>query len=100
MNVDKYIIKASATVIDALRQLNSLSGGAMTLFVVEDDGRVIGSLTDGDIRRCLIAGAELATSLSEVVHRDFIALRGESIDIKEIRRLRESRVTLVPRLTQ
>ena len=100
MNGDKYIIKASATVIDALRQLNSLSGGAMTLFVVEDDGRVIGSLTDGDIRRCLIAGAELATSLSEVVHRDFIALRGESIDIKEIRRLRESRVTLVPRLTQ
>ena len=99
MKLDKYIIKASATITDALKQLNGLSGGAMTLFVVDDNDCVLGSLTDGDIRRCIIAGAQLETALVDVVHRNFIALRGDTIDVKEIRRLRECKVSLVPRLS-
>ena len=35
--------------MEALRKLNALSGGAMTLFVLDDGGVVRGSLTDGDI---------------------------------------------------
>lgn len=99
MKLEKYIIKANATITDALKQLNGLSGGAMTLFVVDDNDYVLGSLTDGDIRRCIIAGAQLETQLADVVHRNFIALRGETIDVKEIRRLREGKVSLVPRLS-
>ena len=100
MELEKYIISAEATIIDALKQLNNLSGGAMTLFVEDKHGRVLGTLTDGDIRRCLIAGARLETALVEVVHRDFIALRGDKVDVKEIRRLREHKVALVPRISQ
>ena len=99
MNIEKYIIRDNATILDALKQLNSLSGGLMTLFVTDGEGKALGSLTDGDIRRSLIAGAELDTLLSHVVRRDFLALRGSCIDVKEIRSLRERKVALVPRLS-
>lgn len=99
MELEKYIIGAEATIIDALKRLNALSGGrSMTLFVTDDDGRVLGTLTDGDVRRSLIVGAMLQTSVRDVMHRDFVALRGDNVDVAEIRRLRAGKVTLVPRL--
>ena len=51
--MNKHIIPSSATLLDALAQLNRLSGGEMTLFVTDSDSRVVGSLTDGDIRRAM-----------------------------------------------
>lgn len=101
MDIEKYIIGAGATIIDALNKLNALSGKhSMTLFVTDDCGKVLGTLTDGDIRRSLIGGAGLDTPLAEVMHRDFVALRGDKVDVQEIRRLRAGKVTLVPRLAQ
>ena len=99
MDFEKYIISDEATIIDALKKLNTLSGGSsMTLFVTDAGGKVLGTLTDGDVRRSLISGAMLETSVIEVMHRDFVALRGERVDVAEIRRLRAGKVTLVPRL--
>jgi Mg/Co/Ni transporter MgtE len=41
--VEKYLIKADATIIEALNRLNALSGkSSMTLFVVDDNGKVLG----------------------------------------------------------
>lgn len=101
MELEKYIIRENATIIEALRRLNALSGvTSMTLFVVDEAGKVLGTLTDGDIRRSLIGGTGLDTPLSDVMHREFVALRGERVDVKEIRRLRSRKLTLVPRLAQ
>ncbi len=99
MEIEKYIIGADATIIEALKRLNALSGKSMmTLFVVDESGKVLGTLTDGDIRRSLIAGAGLEAKLTDVMHRDFVALRGDAVDVKEIRNLRSRKLTLVPRL--
>lgn len=101
MELEKYIIGERVSIIEALKKLNNLSGGtSMTLFVTDESGKVLGTLTDGDIRRSLINGAGPETELKEVMHRDFMALRGTEITVKEIRRLRECRVTLVPRLDE
>ena len=48
-----HIISESATLIKALDRLNTLPGGSMTLFAVDESGKLTGSLTDGDIRRGL-----------------------------------------------
>ncbi|MBQ7942111.1 MAG: NTP transferase domain-containing protein [Muribaculaceae bacterium] len=99
--MEKYIIKADATIKDALKRLNALSGKyPMTLFVTDDAGKVLGTLTDGDIRRSLVAGAELSASVAEVMHTDFVALHEGCIDVGEIKRMRARKVTLVPRLAE
>ena len=54
MNMERHTISHTASLMEALRKLNALSGGAMTLFVLDDGGVVRGSLTDGDIRRAII----------------------------------------------
>ena len=55
--MQQHIITENATIIEALRRLNSLSGGVMTLAVTDSDRRMTGTLTDGDIRRGLLDGA-------------------------------------------
>ena len=60
--MDRHIISHDATIIDALDKLNSLSGGEMTLLVVNDDGRMCGTLTDGDVRRALLGGVTLQST--------------------------------------
>lgn len=55
----KHIISEDKSILDALRLLNSLSGGLMTLVVTDSQERFIGTVTDGDIRRALLKGISL-----------------------------------------
>lgn len=98
MTDDKHIIQSRASLLDALRRLNELSGGVMTLAAVDADGKMEGTLTDGDIRRALLRGAALDTSVAEVMHRDFKCLRGDDIDAGRLREFRKGGFTLVPHL--
>lgn len=93
-----YIISQEASALDALRKLNGLSGKAMTLFAVDESQRFVGTLTDGDIRRSLIAGAQLTTPVCEIMHRNFAAFRSEVPQIAEIRDIRKRHIFLVPHL--
>lgn len=67
----EYVIKDTARLLDALKTLNSLSDSGLTLFVLNSKEQVIGSITDGDIRRRLIGGGDLSDSVSVVMQRDF-----------------------------
>lgn len=68
----KHSIKPEATVRDAMRMLNGLSGDSMTLFVVDTANNIVGSVTDGDIRRTLINGGELENTVEKVMNRVFL----------------------------
>lgn len=98
INICDYVISAGATVLDALRKLNGLSGRTMTLFAIDSAGSMVGTLTDGDIRRALIAGHSLHSVVADVMHKAFIAFRGSHPDIADIREIRRLRISLVPHL--
>lgn len=94
------LISQSATLLDALDRLNRLSGGAMTLFATDSDGRLTGALTDGDIRRALLAGISLDSPVSTAMFRGFKAIRphADTDDVTLLRACRERGLRLVPRL--
>ncbi|MBD5244857.1 MAG: NTP transferase domain-containing protein [Barnesiella sp.] len=94
----RHIITDDSTLLDALGRLNALSGGVMTLLVTDKEGVMTGTLTDGDIRRGLLAGALPTTKVREIMHRSFKALTGQSDDISRLREFRRRGLTLVPRL--
>lgn len=94
--MDRHIITSNATILDALRRINALSGEEMTLFVVDGSGRMAGSVTDGDIRRALIAGTAVTDSVTSAMNRDFCALDDGNCDVARLRRLRLGRISLVP----
>lgn len=95
--MDRYCITKGAKLIDALTQLNNQRSTAMTLFVVDENGRMVGTLTDGDIRRALISGKGVDCQVEEVMHRNFYSIRSKD-DIRRLRMLREGKIILVPLL--
>ena len=96
-----HLIDKDKTLLEALSQINDLSPEPLVLFVVDKEQRMVGTLTDGDSRRALIAGASVNDKAEKVMHRDFNYMRIDNIqNVKEIRRQKEMQMKLVPILDE
>lgn len=67
-NLSKMLIKSNSDLRAAMECLNENT--SQICFIVDDDKKLKGSLTDGDIRRALLKGAGLETLVSEVMKND------------------------------
>lgn len=93
----EHRVKQSITFIEALSQINTLRPEPLVLFVLDDDESMVGTLTDGDSRRALVAGASLYDKVENIMHRNFNYMNVEDIDdVKVIKRQRELKMRLVP----
>ena len=81
------IIQNRSPLRDALRLIND--NGMRTCFVVEDQGILVGVLTDGDIRRSLLAGSTLNDDIARIIKREFVSVQSGS-PIQEIQDALES----------
>lgn len=60
------LLKSSASIKEALKIIDS---GAMQIaLVVDDENRLLGTLTDGDIRRGLLGGLDLDSPVEPIIH--------------------------------
>lgn len=93
----KYIISQDKSLLEALSQINSIGTGPLCLFVEDNIGRMVGTLTDGDSRRALIKGASVSDSVSLVMNRDFNCLHeGVDDDVEHLHQQRDMKMKLVP----
>lgn len=81
----KYIISNTASIREALNALNKLSNDILTLFVVNEREEMIGTLTDGDIRRWLIEGGTLEEPVSKAMNRNFCFVKSGKIEVLSIK---------------
>lgn len=91
-----YYIRGNNTLVEALTQIEHLSGDAQTIFVVNDAEQLQGVLTEGDIRRALIAGAQVTTLVEEVMNRHFFFFRQGHIDATAFEEKRKLGALLIP----
>jgi dTDP-glucose pyrophosphorylase len=95
----EHLIPDNRPVLEALNQINRLSGDLdMTLLVCDANGRMVGTLTDGDIRRGFISGLQLSDFVSSFMVKNFKFLKIGHIDVLYIRHLREKNIRMVPLL--
>lgn len=93
----KHFLSKDKTLLDALTRINSLAPDPLVLFVVDEENKMLGTLTDGDSRRALIAGASVNDKVESVMHTDFNYMKLDAInDVKEIKRQKEMKMKLVP----
>ena len=93
----KYIIHQNQSLLEALTQINALQQGPLVLFVVDDEDRMVGTLTDGDARRALIAGANVNEKTQAVMHTNFNFIReGEGDIVVQLHKQRQLSMRLVP----
>lgn len=91
------ILGKGATVLDALKKLNSLSkDSALTLFIVDEEGKLCGTLTDGDIRRSLVNGSSLDSLALDVAQKNFNFIKEKSFSVDEINNAKDKCISLLP----
>ena len=92
----RYIVPDTATIKDGLIALNNLSSDIQTLFVVNATEQLIGTVTDGDIRRGLIDGKAVTESIKEVFFSEFRYINEEDKDVLKIKEYRNKNIELLP----
>ncbi len=94
-NTDQHLIKIGSTIKQALEKLNDL-GNYLTLFVTDDSGVLRGTITDGDIRRAMLRGVQIADVVDSVMNLSFKSLRNDNYSIQQIKDFREKLIKIIP----
>jgi NDP-sugar pyrophosphorylase family protein len=71
-----------------------------TVFVINDKKQVIGSITDGDIRRGLINGLTLQDSLNRFIYKKFHYLLENEENFQKLKEFRKRKLKAVPLLSK
>jgi len=75
-----FLISGSQSIKEAMKQIDRAE--LKVLFVIDDEKKLMGSLTDGDIRRWILGGGGLTSAVEQACFRDtFISRPGDSREI-------------------
>lgn len=98
MKVNKYrqhLIRKGRYIKDALARLNELAIDAI-LFVIDEEERLLGSLTDGDIRRGFLKGLSLEHKVGDFIQPSPRYLRKEDYSIEQVIEYRNNNFKVIP----
>jgi dTDP-glucose pyrophosphorylase/predicted transcriptional regulator len=95
----RTLIEVDATVMQALKRLDQTA--QRILFVVDKKQLLVGSLTDGDIRRHLLRGKSLDDDIRECYNKSPKVLREKEYTVENARRIMlKNKVSVLPVLNE
>ncbi len=84
---------------EALKKLDKTA--EKVLLVVDSKNKLLGTITDGDIRRYILKGESLENDISEVYNKKPIYVKNENFSIKLVKKLLlENKIELLPILNE
>lgn len=93
----KHIIYSHQSIEEALLRLNSFSGkDELTLFVLNEQNILVGTVTDGDIRRGLLKAKSIEERIEKIMFRNFRFLLKDRISPQQIAQFRQDEIYLLP----
>tara|TARA_B110000027_G_scaffold134181_1_gene165381 strand:- start:1611 stop:2648 length:1038 start_codon:yes stop_codon:yes gene_type:complete len=96
----EHLIQISKKAIDAINQLNNLISTQSLVLIVLKGEFCVGTLTDGDIRRGLLEGNSLETTLDSFVNKNYQFLREKDNYWDQLSQLRKNNLKIIPILDQ
>jgi len=91
----RHILPINSTVKETLKQLDTLASDAI-LFLVDEENKLLGSLTDGDLRRGFIRGLDFDSHLSDFIQPNPKFIQQGKYDLEEIIELRKRHFSVFP----
>lgn len=90
------LIAPDTTIKQAMQKLNETA--EQILFVVNENKNLLGTITDGDIRRGIINGLEFFDIVEKIMHRNFVSIGSDEPEIEKQARLLmlEKRIRCIP----
>lgn len=96
IKISNHTILDNKTVRYALEKINNLRNSfALVLFVIDTKGKVVGTLTDGDIRRGILAGADLDTNIKNIMKKGFHYIKSYE-DYEKFNECKELNIKIIP----
>lgn len=93
--ITRHLIPSDATVRTALKLLNELAYDAI-LFVVDSDQKLIGSLTDGDLRRGFINGLGLEDSILLFIQKNPVSVTENDFSLEILEAYKKKNFRIIP----
>ncbi|MDA0913498.1 MAG: nucleotidyltransferase family protein [Bacteroidetes bacterium] len=90
-----HLILNSNSIRDALGQIDTL-GKRGTLFVVNDVNSLLGTVTDGDIRRHLLKGGEVQDNISSCMNKEPLTVSSNDTYLNSLKKIREKGLSIIP----
>lgn len=81
----KYFAVPGETVRQALKKLNE--NGKRVLLIIDQEGHLLGTLSDGDIRTFILSGRSLQTRIQTIFNRSPLFLERRDFTLEKARRL-------------
>tara|TARA_B110000977_G_C11052731_1_gene482928 strand:- start:291 stop:1340 length:1050 start_codon:yes stop_codon:yes gene_type:complete len=95
VNYTQHLIENTSSIKEALIKLNVLAKDAI-LFVIDDLGKLQGSLTDGDVRRGLLNGVIIDDLVTKILQTNPKFILKSNYDLQEIIDLRSENYKVFP----
>ncbi|TRX70545.1 nucleotidyltransferase family protein [Carboxylicivirga sp. M1479] len=93
-NFQQHIIHQNESILKAFELLNHVPE-TLTLFAVNEAQQMVGTLTDGDIRRAFLAGKTTNDQVKDFIHTSFISI-GEQTTPQAINDMKKRGIHLLP----
>lgn len=92
-NIKEFIINHHKRIEDALKVIDKNLAGIC--FIVNEQQQLIGSVTDGDIRRGLLAGCTIQSPIGEVMNKEVFSCHYK-MATEEIHRKLNAKIRIIP----
>jgi len=100
MENENILIHKDKTILDALHKLNKIRDvSRLILFVTDNNGFVLGSLTDGDIRRSLVIESDVMKKVGDICFRNFV-FEYDKKEFLDLRPYRKKDIKILPILDE
>lgn len=96
---NKHLINKNSSVREALIKLDELASDAI-LFIVDESNKLIGSLTDGDLRRGFIKGLDFEDSILEFVQANPKFIYDDEFDQSKLEEFKSRNFKIIPILNK
>jgi len=95
VNYTQHLIQNTSSIKEALIKLDALAKDAI-LFIIDDLGKLQGSLTDGDVRRGLLNGVLINEIVTKILQTNPKFILKSNYDLQEIIDLRSENYKVFP----
>jgi len=98
INIQSLQLTTLANLSDAIQAIDV--GQAQIAFVVDENNRLIGTITDGDIRRALLRGESFDTPVEKIMFRNFRTLPAGATEQEAIALMRSETLHQIPAIDE
>ena len=96
MDFLKHIIDSTENIKDALSKLNVLGADAILFVVDERNNKLLGSLTDGDIRRGIINGLDFNKPMTDFIQPQPVYIKKDNYSLQDLISYKERNLRIIP----